>query len=165
MSKKQNKSRKRRRRLSRSKTARYIYAERKVEMKHFIKLFTLFALLVGMTVFGACTRNVEIKDCTMNIDLVTQEDGSSYTVRNGRETRSFCVEDGKVCEVKITVKKQSGKLDISIKENGSDRPIYTGKDLPSSLFTVAADKSGDYTVLIEAENFIGEYSVEQSFFE
>ena len=132
-------------------------------MKHFIRLFTLLVLLVSITVFSACTRSGETKDCTMTVDLVTEKDGSSYTVRNGREIRSFCVEDGKVCEVKITVKKQNGKLDISIKEKGADLPIYTGKDLPSSLFTVTADKAGDYTVLIEAESFIGEYSVEQSF--
>ncbi|MGN1444097.1 MAG: hypothetical protein ACI4XE_09650 [Acutalibacteraceae bacterium] len=132
-------------------------------MKHSIRLFTLSVLLIMVTLICACTQSGETTDCTMNVDLVTQGDGSSYTVRNGWEKRSFCVEDGKVCEVKITVKKQGGKLDISVKEDSSDPPIYTGKDLPSAQFTVTADKAGDYTVLIEAENFIGEYVVEPCF--
>ncbi|MGN1194804.1 MAG: hypothetical protein ACI4SB_04915, partial [Acutalibacteraceae bacterium] len=62
------------------------------------------------------------------------------------EKVSFCVENGKACEVGLTVKKQSGKQ------------IYSGKVLPTSQFTVIAAKEGDYTVYIEAESFVGEYN-------
>ena len=68
--------------------------------------------------------------------------------------------DGKPVDIGITVKKQSGTLGIRIEKNGEEKPIYQGKDLPSSKFTVTADKAGAYTVTVEAKNFIGEYRTE-----
>ncbi|MDD6527408.1 MAG: hypothetical protein PUF31_06385 [Oscillospiraceae bacterium] len=120
----------------------------------------LFLLLTVCAFFGCAPEKADPQSDSMNIDVITASDGQTYTVKNGRETVSFRVEDGKPVEVGITVKKQSGTLGIRIEKNGEEKPIYQGKDLPSSQFTVTADKAGAYTVTVEAENFIGEYRTE-----
>lgn len=127
-------------------------------MNRKIRLFaaSVILLLFAVCLFG-CVQKGEGPKGTMTVDLVTDRDGSSYTVRNGCEKVSFCVENGKTCGVGLTVKKQSGKLNIRIEEDGSGKQIYCGKDLPTSQFTVIAGEAGDYTVYIEAENFVGEY--------
>lgn len=127
-------------------------------MKPKIRLLCVTVILAAFAVclFG-CAPKDGASDSSINADIVTDRDGSSYTVRNGCEKVSFRVENGKTCGVGLTVKKQSGKLDIRIEEDGSGKQIYSGKDLPTSQFTVIADKEGDYTVYIEAESFVGEY--------
>ncbi len=120
----------------------------------------LFVLLTVCSLFGCAPEDDGTQGNSMKVDVVTACDGQTYTVKNGRETVSFRVEDGKPVEVGITVKKQSGTLGIRIEKNGEEKPIYQGKDLPSSQFTVTADKAGAYTVTVEAENFIGEYRTE-----
>ena len=120
----------------------------------------LFVLLTVCSLFGCASEDAGAQSGPMRVDVVTACDGQTYTVKNGCETVNFRVEDGKPVEVGITVIKQSGTLGIRIEKNGEEKPIYQGKDLPSSKFTVTADKAGAYTVTVEAKNFIGEYRTE-----
>lgn len=120
----------------------------------------LFILLTVCSLFSCAPKDDGTQGSSMKVDVVTACDGQSYTVKNGCETVNFRVEDGKPVDIGITVKKQSGTLGIRIEKNGEEKPIYQGKDLPSSKFTVTADKAGAYTVTVEAKNFIGEYRTE-----
>lgn len=128
-------------------------------MKITIRLLFIPVVLAAFAVclFG-CSQKIVTPGSSMQVDLVTDRDGSAYTVRNGCEKVSFRVENGKACQVGLTVKKQSGKLNIHIEENSTGKQIYCGKDLPASQFTVIADEAGDYAVYIEAESFVGEYN-------
>lgn len=128
-------------------------------MKITLRLLFIPVILAAFAVclFG-CSQKIVTPGSSMQVDLVTDRDGSAYTVRNGCEKVSFRVENGKACQVGLTVKKQSGKLNIRIEENSTGKQIYCGKDLPTSQFTVTADEAGDYTVYIEAESFVGEYN-------
>ena len=128
-------------------------------MKITIRLLFIPVVLAAFAVclFGCAQKSIT-PGSSMQVDLVTDRNGSSYTVRNGCEKVSFRVENGKACQVGLTVKKQSGKLNIRIEENRTGKQIYCGKDLPVSQFTVTADEAGDYTVYIEAKSFVGEYN-------
>lgn len=120
------------------------------------KLMSAAALaLAAAAVFVSCAKAPE-----MTVNVIKTKDGTSLTVQNGTEQRSFRVEKGQSCEVFITVNKAGGTLDIEIERADGKKTLYVGKDLPSSSFSVTASEAGDYVVLIEAGGFVGGYSVE-----
>lgn len=130
-------------------------------MKSAIRTGIFFFLLLTVWAFCGCTpKDSEPQSASMKVDIMTSSDGKPYTVKNGSEKVHFSVENGKPRQVEITVKKQSGTLDIRIEKDEDHKPIYQGKDLPSSQFTVIAEKEGEYTVTVEAKNFVGEYRTE-----
>lgn len=130
-------------------------------MKPAIRTGIFFFLLLTVCAFCGCTpKDSEPQSASMNVDVITSADGKTYTVKNGSEKGHFSVKDGKPCQVEITVNKQSGTLHIRIERDEDRKSIYQGKDLPSSQFTVIAEEDGDYTVTVEAKNFVGEYRTE-----
>lgn len=127
-------------------------------MRSAIRTGIFFFLLLTVWAFCGCApEKSEPQSASMKVDIMTSSDGKPYTVKNGCEKVYFSVEDGKPCQVEITVKKQSGTLNIRIEKDEDRKLIYQGKDLPSSQFTVIAEKAGEYTVTIEAKDFVGEY--------
>ena len=127
-------------------------------MKKNVKALTLLSVFLLLLFLFGCTKEEQSRP--MNVDIITSADGKTYTVKNGCEKVHFSVGDGKPCQVEISVKKQSGTLTLRIEKNGEEKPIYQGTDLPSSQFTVTADEAGEYTVTVEANDFIGEYRTE-----
>lgn len=130
-------------------------------MKSAIRTGIFFFLLLTVCAFSGCSpKESEPQSASMKVDIMTSSDGKPYTIKNGSEKVYFSVEDGKSRQVEITVKKQSGTLDIRIEKDEDHKPIYQGTDLPSSQFTVTAAEAGEYTVIVEAKDFIGEYRTE-----
>ena len=123
------------------------------------KLLSAAALsLIAAVIFVSCAKSPE-----MTVDVIKTKDGTSLTVRSGTEQRSFSVEEGRSCEVFVTVKKAGGTLDLKIESADGEKTLYVGKDLPSSSFSVTASEAGDYVIFIEAFGFIGGYTVEWTY--
>ena len=127
-------------------------------MKKNVKVLTLLSVFLLLLFLFGCTKEEQSRP--MTVDLITSADGKTYTVKNGCEKGHFSVGDKNPCQIEITVKKQSGKLNIRIEKDGEEKPVYRGTDLPSSQFTVTAAEAGEYTVTVEAKDFIGEYRTE-----
>lgn len=107
-------------------------------------------------------EQMEQKDnnIVMSIDSVAVENGEYALRRNGIEQQFFEVEDGEKVDVKIEVQQMKGKLKISIFKIGEeDKPIYEGNEFPDRGFVVSAKDKGEYGILIEAQEFIGNYSI------
>lgn len=118
----------------------------------------LSALLAAILLFGGCgAQPVENDNPVMQVAIVENADGGSKAVRNGSEQRFYQVPSGKTGEIHVTIHTESGKLDLQIYQDESD-PVYRGSDLGSADFRVILDKEGEYTVRVDAEDFVGEYS-------
>ena len=117
----------------------------------------LAALLTAILLFGGCgARPADKGEPVMHITMTEDAGGGSQMVRNGSEQRFYQVPSGKTGEIHVTIHTESGKLDLQIYQDESD-PVYRGSDLGSADFRVILDKEGEYTVRVEAEDFVGEY--------
>lgn len=118
------------------------------------KLFVLcivFALLTGL--ITGCGSKQSEKTPRMNIDYV-----NGQTVYTGTEQRFYQVKEGRAGELKITVTRESGKLNISVCRSDDETDCrYRGVDIPTSDFAVTLTEPGEYRVLIEADKFAGGY--------
>lgn len=95
---------------------------------------------------------------TMTIDYVACEDGTQYTRYNGDAQEFFHVASGRENVVEVAVQRESGKLRITIQEEGNpENTLYDGNTFPSESFTVNATEPGRYRIWVHAENFIGTY--------
>lgn len=84
---------------------------------------------------------------------------SEHKLLDGREQYTIHVSDGEGLAVLISILNQDGSLSLTIGKNGH-APVYTGNDIESSTFTVYLRESGDYSVIIDANNHEGSYSLE-----
>ena len=50
----------------------------------------------------------------MNIDIVNNNDGSSYSVENGSTQYLFTVEDGETVELALIFDNQKGSIDVYV---------------------------------------------------
>ena len=106
-----------------------------------------------------------------NYNQVTAEDrvssqtstsiSSEHKLLDGREEYTIHVSDGEELAVLINILNQNGSLSLTIGKSGST-PVYTGNDIESSSFTVYLRESGDYSVVIDANNHEGSYSLDWS---
>ena len=118
----------------------------------------LSALLAAMLLFGGCgAQPVEKGKPVMNITMTEDENGISKMVRNGSEQQFYQVSPGKTGEIYVTVRTESGKLALKIYQDESD-PVYRGNDLGTVDFQVVLNTEGEYTIRVDAEDFVGEYS-------
>lgn len=130
---------------------------------HIVLKFLAMVMCIAVTasVFTACGKSTAERNTEkpqMNIDF---ENGQ--TVRKGTEQRFYQVEEGQKGELKISVDKKSGRLNISVfPVENPDKLYYCGKDIPTSDFTVELSDSGEYKVSIEADAFVGDYGFEWS---
>jgi len=86
---------------------------------------------------------------------------SEHKLLDGREQYTIHVPEGEELAVLISISNQDGSLSLTIGES-DHTPVYTGNDIESSTFTVYLRKSGDYSVIIDANNHKGSYSLEWS---
>lgn len=123
--------------------------------KNILQLILCITLILSLT--GCASKDK--KRPVMNIDMVTGEDGNTYMKKDGEEQIKFQVEAGEIHEVKIKVSHIEGSVSMKIYKTGDeDNAIYEGNDIPDSEFIVNVKESGDYTIWIEAKDFVGEYS-------
>lgn len=86
---------------------------------------------------------------------------SEHKLLDGREQYTIHVPEGEELAVLISISNQDGSLSLTIGES-DHTPVYTGNDIESSAFTVYLRESGNYSVIIDANNHKGSYSLEWS---
>lgn len=122
-------------------------------------LCAVFCAFVFCAFLCSCAPEEDDKRPKMNIDFLQRDDGSSYMLRDGSEQYCYQVEAGESGEFTVTVEKTEGSLDLRIYSVGNEEePIYTGTDLPTCVFKVKTDVTGDYRVYFTAHKFVGEYN-------
>lgn len=120
-------------------------------MKNRKRIISACLLAVVLLLFSAC-GNAEKPE--MNVDI---KDGQK--IYNGTEQRFYRVDEGMEGELEIAVNRNSGTINITVVYlNSSEEVCYQGTDIPTSEFTVNLPYSGEYKVLIEADNFNGNYT-------
>ena len=84
---------------------------------------------------------------------------SKHKLLDGREQYTIHVSDGEELAVRVSILNQNGSLSLTIGKRGH-APVYTGKDMESSTFIVYLRESGDYSVIIDANDHEGSYSLD-----
>ena len=128
-------------------------------MKPFKSIIYIFLILTCVLFIFGCEHNEDTDGPKMNIDVLKNAEGITYTVRNGTEQFFFTVGEGEVYEVKMTFNNQSGIVNAYIARDGvKENADYIGNDIPSSNFTVTISKAGTYQIYYECKDYIGKYS-------
>ena len=75
-----------------------------------------------------------------------------FTALNTTYTSTLIVPEGK--EIMADIQCDGGRIDVTITPEDGE-PIYTGKRLPTSSFSIVPKTPGKYTVTISGENASG----------
>ena len=95
----------------------------------------------------------------MNVDVITNSDGSSSKNENGSVQYFFTVEDGEALEIEMTFDNQEGTIGVYIAKNGVEGDAdFSEEDISSGTYSVTVSKAGTYQMLYRCNNYIGEYS-------
>ena len=128
------------------------------------RIIVLVMCFLVFTLSGCGHGNGKGKQVTA-VDRVSSQTSTSisseHELLDGREQYTIHVSDGEELAVLISILNQNGSLSLTIGKSGST-PVYTGNDIESSSFTVYLRESGDYSVVIDANNHEGSYSLEWS---
>ena len=131
-------------------------------LKH--SAITLVMCLVVLTLFG-CGRgngNYNLVTAVGRISSQTSTGISSkHKLLDGREQYTIHVPDGEELAVRVSILNQNGSVSLTIGKKDNE-PVYTGNDMESGSFTVYLRESGDYSVIIVANNHEGSYSLNWS---
>lgn len=114
----------------------------------FCKLFVLLVLALLLT---GCAQQpqapfdgvIATSDVVFNLD---------FTALNTTYTSTLIVPEGK--EIMADIQCDGGRIDVTITPEDGE-PIYTGKRLPTSSFSIVPKTPGRYTVTISGENASG----------
>ena len=114
-------------------------------------LCTLLGLLVLALLLTGCTQQPQVpfdgviatSDVVFNLD---------FKALNTTYTSTLIVPEDK--EIMADIRCDGGCINVTIAPEGSE-PIYTGKQLPSSSFSIVPKTPGGYTVTISGENASG----------
>ena len=132
------------------------------KLKH--KLIALIMCVLVLALSGCGRGNGNYNQVTA-VDRVSSQTSTSisseHKLLDGREQYTIHVSDGEELAVLISILNQNGSLSLTIGKSGST-PVYTGNDIESSSFTVYLRESGDYSVVIDANNHEGSYSLDWS---
>ena len=125
-------------------------------------VITLVMCLVVLTLFGCGRGNGNYNQVTA-VGRVSSQTGtrisSKHKLLDGREQYTIHVSDGEEFAVRVSILNQNGSLSLTIGKRGH-APVYTGKDMESSTFIVYLRESGDYSVIIDANDHEGSYSLD-----
>lgn len=128
--------------------------------KRIILVVTMLVCVMGLT---AC-KDKEEDHPVMDIDMLEGADGETYMRYNGTEQGCFQVEEDKPCTVGLYIKTREGHMNVYIAKNGDQsQAIYDKKDITSEDTTIEVTEPGDYKIMFEAENFVGDHSYSLSF--
>ena len=132
------------------------------KLKH--TAITLVMCLVVLTLFGCGRGNGNYNQVTAVGRVSSQTDtgiSSKHKLLDGREQYTIHVSDGEELAVRVSVLNRSGSISLTIGKR-DHTPVYTGNDMESGTFTVYLRDGGDYSVIIDADNHEGSYSLEWS---
>ena len=131
-------------------------------LKH--SAITLVMCLLVLSLFGCGRGNGNYNQVTA-VGRVSSQTGtgisSKHKLLDGREQYTIHVSDGEELAVRVSILTQYGSISLTIGKRDST-PVYTGNDMESGTFTVYLRESGDYSVIIDADNHEGSYSLEWS---
>ena len=83
----------------------------------------------------------------------------SYEKFNGFKQRNIEVREDETLVISVNIVTEAGSIDAYVaKDNDTTNSTYTGKDIPTSSFTVTITKPGKYTIRVDAQNHTGSYS-------
>ena len=129
-------------------------------LKH--SAITLVMCFLALTLFGCGRGNGNYHQVTA-VGRVSSRTGtgisSKHKLLDGREQYTIHVPDGEELEVRVSILNQNGSLSLTIGKR-DHAPVYTGNDMKSGTFTVYLSESGDYSVIIDASNHEGSYSLD-----
>ena len=117
-----------------------------------------------LTLFGCGRGNGNYNQVTAVGRVSSQTDtriSSKHKLLDGREQYTIHVSDGEELAVRVSILNQNGSLSLTIGKR-DHTPVYTGNDMESRTFTVYLRESGDYSVIIDANNHEGSYSLDWS---
>lgn len=127
-------------------------------------VIALVMCLLALALSGCSRGNGNYNQVTA-VDRVSSQTSTSisseHKLLDGKEQYTIHVSDGEELAVQISILNQNGSLSLTIGKSGST-PVYTGNDIESSSFTVYLRESGDYSVIIDANNHEGSYSLDWS---
>ena len=129
-------------------------------LKH--SAITLVMCLLVLFLFGCGRGNGNYNQITAVGRVSSQTStgiSSKHKLLDGREQYTIHVPDGEEFAVRVSVLNRSGSISLTIGKRDST-PVYTGNDMESSTFTVYLRESGDYSVIIDASNHEGSYSLD-----
>ena len=128
------------------------------------RVIALVMCFLVLTLSGCSRGNGNYNQVTA-VDRVSSQTSTSisseHKLLDGREQYTIHVSDGEELAVLISILNQNGSLSLTIGKSGST-PVYTGNDIESSSFTVYLRESGDYSVIIDANNHEGSSSLDRS---
>ncbi|NLT12692.1 MAG: hypothetical protein GXY06_09830 [Clostridiaceae bacterium] len=127
-----------------------------------MKLLKVIICVLVVFTLSACGSK-ETKDTNdnpgMNVDIITNADGSSSEIRNGSVQYFFTVEDGETVEVEMTFDNQKGTIGVYVaKDSVEENAVFNETDLSSGNYSVTVSKAGTYQILYECKDYIGDYS-------
>ena len=125
-------------------------------------VITLVMCFLVLTLFGCGRGNGNYNQVTA-VGRVSSKTGtrisSKHKLLDGREQYTIHVPDGEELAVRVSILNQNGSLSLTIGKRDST-PVYTGNDMESRTFTVYLRESGDYSVIIDANDHEGSYSLD-----
>ena len=125
-------------------------------------IIMLVLCLLVLTLFGCGRGNGNYNQVTA-VGRVSSQTGtrisSKHKLLDGREQYTIHVSDGEELAVRVSILNQNGSLSLTIGKR-DHTPVYTGNDMESGTFTVYLRESGDYSVIIDANNHEGSYSLD-----
>ena len=129
-------------------------------LKHTV--ITLIMCFLVLTLFGCGRGNGNYNQVTA-VGRVSSQTGtgisSTHKLLDGREQYAIHVPDGEELAVRVSILNQNGSVSLTIGKKDNE-PVYTGHDIESGTFTVYLRESGDYSVIIDASNHEGGYSLD-----
>ena len=125
-------------------------------------IIMLVLCLLVLTLFGCGRGNGNYNQVTAVGRVSSRTDtgiSSKHKLLDGREQYTIHVSDGEELAVRVSILTQTGSLSLTIGKR-DHAPVYTGNDMESGTFTVYLRESGDYSVIIDANNHEGSYSLD-----
>ena len=125
-------------------------------------VITLVMCLLVLTLFGCGRGNGNYNQVTAVGRVSSQTDtriSSKHKLLDGREQYTIHVPDGEKLAVRVSILNQNGSISLTIGKKDNE-PVYTGNDMESGSFTVYLRESGDYSVIIDANDHEGSYSLD-----
>ena len=125
-------------------------------------IIMLVLCLLVLTLFGCGRGNGNYNQVTA-VGRVSSQTGtgisSKHKLFDGREQYTIHVPDGEELAVRVSILNQNGSVSLTIGKKDNE-PVYTGKHMESGTFTVYLRESGDYSVIIDANDHEGSYSLD-----
>lgn len=108
----------------------------------------LLALLMSALLLTSCASQTRV---SFNIVKVASNDkfNLDFGRLNDIYTSTLIVPEGK--EIMADIQCDGGRIDVTITPEDGE-PIYTGKQLPTSSFSIVPKTAGTYIVTISGEN-------------